>query len=241
MRKSQRLNRKITTLRTRLVNQNEKIWRDIFLEFAKEIETDLKKGLTVEIDFSNFIKNLKRGLRLTRTRSVDRVLEWTKTLFGWKLEGSIIQAVRNENVEDWMKKNSTKKIKGLERATEQTIKNIVLEGQARGLNTNDITKNIADRVRGMSKWRAKTIAITETYSAVDQTTYSTAIEVGMKYKTWNHSGAGMDDRETHLVLDGKTIKIKEKFNVNGFSADYPHDPRLPPGEVINCHCFVTYE
>jgi hypothetical protein len=34
--------------------------------------------------------------------------------------------------------------------------------------------------------------------------------------------------------------INDTFNVGGYQADIPGDPDLPPEEVINCRCAISY-
>jgi hypothetical protein len=42
-------------------------------------------------------------------------------------------------------------------------------------------------------------------------------------------------------LDGQTVELDKPFDVNGYAADYPGDPNLPPEESIACRCTVTFE
>lgn len=58
-------------------------------------------------------------------------------------------------------------------------------------------------------------------------------------KRWKHSGGrGIDPRPAHVRMSGTTKKLDEKFNVNGYYADYPRDWELPAKERVNCHCVL---
>lgn len=46
-------------------------------------------------------------------------------------------------------------------------------------------------------------------------------------------------RPSHAAIDGATVKQGEDFDVGGWPAAYPKDPRLPPEESIQCRCMVV--
>lgn len=213
----------------------------MFLSFADDIENQLNKDDFITIDYSHLIRGLKRTLLNVFQRSVKKSVRWTKTLFGWHLENSDINAVTDEAINEYNRKYSAEKIKGIEHTTRETINKIITKGQADGLTGKQIKKLIVEKVRDMSEARAMTIARTETSNAINITTHNTAEYSGMTKKTWLHVGGGKEDRPAHLALDGKTIGIKEYFMVNGHQCLYPHDPNLPASEVINCYCVAIYE
>lgn len=92
--------------------------------------------------------------------------------------------------------------------------------------------------------RARATAITETLTASsvaqhEAYTQSPAV-VG---KTWRHSGSKKNKpRAHHVKLNGTTIPLDAKFQIDGptgvYEADYPRDILLPPGERVNCHCVL---
>lgn len=232
---------RVRILQKRLELQNARIISEVFREFSKEIENKVTKQDLFEIDYSNFIRNLKRVLSKTVINSSSRTTEWCKTLFGWRLEGNVMNRIHSEVINNFNENFAADKITKITNTTRETINNIITRGQSQGLNTDDIAKNIVNSVSNMSMGRARTIAVTETANAVDITTFTTATEAEMSNKTWLHIGGGYEDRESHVALDGVTIKMDEYFNVNGHLALYPHDPNLPVGEIVNCHCICVYE
>lgn len=72
----------------------------------------------------------------------------------------------------------------------------------------------------------------------------TATQIPRAQKVWLHGGGGKSPREHHAALDGKVIGFNDYFELkdrkgNKWAARFPHDPALPPGEVINCTCTVA--
>lgn len=228
-------------LQSRLEKENQKLFKEVFEEFANEIENQILKSDMFNIDFTNLIAGIRRALLKSLTKSTSKSIEWCKTLFGWKLEGSVINNITSKVINNYNKNIAASKIKGIEEKTRDIINGIITRGQAKGLNRNEIAKEIVSSVRDMSVSRARTIATTETANAVNETTFTTAKEAQMSKKTWLHVGGGFEDRESHLALDGKTIPINEKFNVGGNLALYPHDPSLPASEIVSCHCICYFE
>lgn len=72
--------------------------------------------------------------------------------------------------------------------------------------------------------------------------YQNAVNSGKKTKTWLTM---FDDRvrETHAVLEGKTIPIGDMFEVGMYAMRYPLDILSGAGaeEVANCRCVCTYQ
>jgi hypothetical protein len=63
----------------------------------------------------------------------------------------------------------------------------------------------------------------------------------VKKKWIQNKSLSENPREVHTRLaNGKAIPLNEQFNVNGYMAFSPHDPRLPPKEFIGCSCELKY-
>ena len=56
-------------------------------------------------------------------------------------------------------------------------------------------------------------------------------------------GPGGEHPRHELVpnLDGQTVGLEESFDVDGYPAEYPGDPNLPPDESISCRCTVVFQ
>ena len=86
-------------------------------------------------------------------------------------------------------------------------------------------------------WEAKRFALTETGIACELAQAETYRRNGVAGKQWNILGS--NTRPTHAALAGAVIAIDAKFDVGGFAADHPLDPKLPPEELCNCHCWLS--
>lgn len=58
-------------------------------------------------------------------------------------------------------------------------------------------------------------------------------------KIWRRSGK-IHSRLAHDLADGRRISIDKAFVINGHQLRYPHDPKAPAAEVINCGCICLY-
>lgn len=90
-----------------------------------------------------------------------------------------------------------------------------------------------------SRVRAITITRTElsrVYStAAHERLLQQAKEVPGLKKQWRKSGK-LHPRHTHQVADGQVQDVNLPFKVGGVAMMYPHDPKAPAAETINCGC-----
>jgi HK97 family phage portal protein len=118
-------------------------------------------------------------------------------------------------------------------------------------DSGDTLSQFADRIAayykdqcvGEETVRPMTAAATMTTGLVNEGRMIAAREAGGLKKAWLHSASGPDDREEHVAAmsryaDG--IPLDAEFEINGHRCDAPGDPRLPAGEVCNCHCMVVF-
>ncbi|WP_408956223.1 phage minor head protein [Natroniella sp. ANB-PHB2] len=227
----------------RLALQEKKRFAGVFEWLARKIENDNSDKFAdgFEVDYDGFSERMKNSLLRSYEKTSYRFSDYISKLFNFDLDNDEIRAVANQAVREYSQKHAAKKVQSITETTRELINNLVTKQQQEGRNIRVIANNLVERVEDMSDARAMTIARTETSINLSNTNNLTASKAGMKKKTWRHVGAGQDHRENHKALDGKTVKIHEPFDLgNGITAMYPHDPELPPGEVINCYCIVTY-
>lgn len=69
-----------------------------------------------------------------------------------------------------------------------------------------------------------------------------ASDNNFRFKRWVHSGAGPDDREHHVRMNGVTVAANEDFELpNGVVCKAPHDYSAAGAkEWSNCKCKVVY-
>ena len=94
-----------------------------------------------------------------------------------------------------------------------------------------------------SRTRATTIVRTELSRAWAVAADERAVQSGQAGvamdKIWRRSGK-LHPRRAHLLADGRRVKLDETFTINGHPMRFPHDPRAPASETINCGCICLY-
>jgi hypothetical protein len=125
------------------------------------------------------------------------------------------------------------------------IQQIIASGIARQATKQDITKDIMRIMTEKSKFRAETIAITETHKASSYASDKRAkdmqreLNLNMR-KKW----VAVQDartRNTHLSMRSKeAIGMNEMFVVGGEKMDRPHASGASAGNTIRCRCVLRY-
>jgi uncharacterized protein with gpF-like domain len=81
--------------------------------------------------------------------------------------------------------------------------------------------------------------VTKTFQVAQQAQRETLASSGVTMrKQWLTARDGRV-RPSHAALDGVTIPQDEDFDVGGWPAAYPMDPRLPAEESIQCRCSLA--
>lgn len=101
------------------------------------------------------------------------------------------------------------------------------------------------KVTGMSVDQARRVAQTERTRIQGQARYEAIRElnktlVGQKRyrKQWVARQDGKT-RDSHDELSGTVQKANQYFvTITGAKLMYPGDPNAPPGEIINCRCYI---
>lgn len=126
------------------------------------------------------------------------------------------------------------------------IQSIISLGITRQSTRKEIQKDILNAMATKSKYRAETIAITETHKASSYASYKRAIDIqkdlnlNMK-KKWI-AVQDLRTRNTHLLMRGKdAIDINEMFVVGGEKMDRPHAIGASAGNTIRCRCVLAYQ
>lgn len=141
----------------------------------------------------------------------------------------------------------------IQRVTETTRRQIVTQvenGYREGLPTREIGQNIRSVIPAIARWRADTIARTETHAAANfgSTEAARATNLPLR-REWL---AAHDDRTRtvdpvigdadlfgHREADGQIVGMDEPFLIRRLGGGtealrYPGDPNGSPGNVVNC-------
>lgn len=230
---------------TKLSERNRKQLKKMFIDFRKIIEKDNSNFSVfddIKIDFDIFKKLAKKTLTEIFIYNVKSTLNTYTKLFGWELSKTKLQGIRDIMINNYNKKYGAEKVTQITETTRKILNDVIVKSQDKGLGLNGIVKEIVTRVDDMSITRAKTIARTETSSAINNTSLKTAKISKMKKKKWIHIGGRYTSRETHKVLNNKIIGIDELYDLgNGVKTPCPHHPSLPVGEVVNCSCLIIFK
>lgn len=85
------------------------------------------------------------------------------------------------------------------------------------------------------------LAANEGNSIENYIDFEEEVKSGKTEKTW-HTILDGRERETHRLVDGKTIPINDYFVVGTSYMRFPHDDSLGAdvSELNNCRCYLTY-
>lgn len=172
---------------------------------------------------------------------------------------TIIKAAQNGKlIADTLRENLRKKIKAVMIEEGITNKNGTVKKKLSAKVQKGITQVFSEYVKknpGESMpANIKAIAETETRFVVNNIRNEYIKRINSQtsedykiVKTWVHNTSmSSTPRHPHERLNGKKMDMDKPFvwkNEKGimFRAQYPHDPTLPAGEVISCHCEVSYD
>lgn len=111
------------------------------------------------------------------------------------------------------------------------------------IQNGETVAEVAKRLDKVYSWRdatAKTPARTEVVGATNEGQLMAFQEAGVKYKEWS-TARDENVRDSHVMLDGKTIGVTELFKAEGGSMRCPGDRSngASPEETINCRCTIN--
>ncbi len=146
----------------------------------------------------------------------------------------------NPTMERLLSARLPKVVGNVNRVTKQRLRNQLLTVIAQGGSLKDQALAVRSVMKSASKFRAITIARTETGIFTSTGGHEQAKMLGAKAKIWLTS-RDADVRDSHGI-DGQCQAHDEPFVLkNGVLMAHPHDPTGPPEEVINCRCVESPE
>tara|TARA_Y100000592_G_C5462078_1_gene314531 strand:- start:44 stop:2110 length:2067 start_codon:yes stop_codon:yes gene_type:complete len=134
------------------------------------------------------------------------------------------------------------RITQISNTTMRQINRVVSQGLKDGLGVAAIGKNIRDSMESpFSRYRANTIARTETHSAASYGNHqvNASLNIPNQIKRWV-AVADARARPTHVAANGTEVPLDEDFIVGGVAMSYTGDPRGGAKNVINCRCVTLY-
>ncbi|PCI62038.1 MAG: hypothetical protein COB35_04985 [Gammaproteobacteria bacterium] len=103
-------------------------------------------------------------------------------------------------------------------------------------------QNIGGYLKSSPIHRIKTIVKTELSRAYASASAQRFSQLATLFpdlqKQWHKSGK-FHARESHVAADKQIVAQHKNFTIGGVKMRYPHDPKAPANEVINCGCTMT--
>lgn len=121
--------------------------------------------------------------------------------------------------------------------TREHLRSVISDGVDAGKSFLSISKDI-QKIHGekFGPRRAIMIARTEIVSASNYGAQQGALATGLELeKKWVTTLDGRQ-RDTHNDCHGQVRDMKKPYDVGGYKAQFPGDPKLPPKERIKCRC-----
>ena len=200
---------------------------------AKEYEKRLKAGLAKLKD--QYLSTMNEPLQSSMSLGYDLQLE----LIFDKPSKDALAAAKAKDAKGRNEMLKARNIETFENVTQTTtnlIMKIVSLGIKDGLSVDSVAKLIVDTALKTEPSRARTIARTETLTAVSLGQASMMNMAGEAIpelkKAWV-TAQDEDVRDSHRSVNGEIKDYKQNFS-NGLS--YPRDPKGTAGETINCRC-----
>ena len=125
------------------------------------------------------------------------------------------------------------------------ISRIIASGVASELTRVEIAKTIADKIPNITKYRSKTIAITETHRASSYASERRAKDIQadsglVMFKDWIPVSDGRTRQSHRAMASVKPIPLNDMFTVGGEKMSRPNDPNASAANTIRCRCVMRY-
>ena len=239
----------------RAAKNREKIILQSYILLSKDIEKEFLKGDIEDVKekISEIIDNKFKGYIQTSLFKIARLnikqfTEYFTEKFKRNINLDDLQEIKSKLLNKFLSKYSGHTVVDVSETTKRILNKRITEYSGAGYSYKDLVKKIIEDTKGeIGKKRAMIIARTETQKAIGETNYQTAVKAKLKNKTWLHLGGGKTDRTSHKALHGKTVPIKEKFDVGAegqtpaVKMRFPKDPECRvAGQIINCECGIKY-
>lgn len=144
----------------------------------------------------------------------------------------------------WVIQQGGQEIKNIAETTRNDIKKIIQLETLNEFSTQEIAKKIL-KVKALSSFRAKTIAITEVGTAGSFANFETAKKISVDNniivkKKW----IPVQDERTRInhasMASYPAIPMEQDFIVGGVKMNRPKDPRGGASNVIRCRCAMIF-
>ena len=142
----------------------------------------------------------------------------------------------------WILANSKSRAQLINRTTINIFISITETVTSLGtLQGEDLTREIARRVRARNLARSGVISATETHGVASRGQLQAGVIVNQRVdKSWI-SQRDRRVRSSHISADGQRVPIDQPFRIGGSMMMYPSDPAGGANETIGCRCFLRLQ
>lgn len=146
----------------------------------------------------------------------------------------------------WINEHTATAAKQSSKTTVDDVRDAILKSTEQGETLNANVAQRILRVKGLTPFRASTIARTETHNAAMYANKASAERLSREtgvglLKYWIPAEDGRT-RDNHRAMAGhEPIVMESLFQVGSDRMDRPGDPRGSAANVINCRCTLGYQ
>lgn len=218
-------------------------------DFEDLIESAEKKG----IDLEEFLKgswqkfktanDIKEKLFPVFFNEFTEYVPVLANFYMKEMDSELIVEQISEKTTNWIAQWSYELSELMHLSSHEEIENILVKGLKNGKGIAETARNVLESGIRDEFYKARRAALTETLRA-----HSFAREESIQqcpaaeFKEWVHTGSYKSEpRPNHVRMSGQIVPKDKNFKLKGadgvsYLADFPRDPVLLAGEVINCHC-----
>ena len=217
-------------------------------EIKKACENNKDVGTAIENLFDNKMDEaLKHTLAGAFLNGLNTGAEHGQTLLNKKGVKEISDKVKRA-FSLWIDNYGLELCKDINNTTKKKLRKALSESIVEGEDLRNQVNKLIEVADGLfdddKKVRATLIARTESCSTMNAGSNELYRAEGIRMKSWL---SVQDDRtrDAHLIMDGVTIPLEDKFEVpatsqsEGAFMEYPGEPSAPAGQVVNCRCTIA--
>ncbi|MBQ3566218.1 MAG: EndoU domain-containing protein [Oscillospiraceae bacterium] len=234
------------------IEELEEELAEVFEEQSEEIEKLIQDAAEKGLSFDETKKLLEDFKKTDKIRDklfpifLGRYTEYVPHLaniYIADMDSELIVEQISKKTTGWISQWSYELSELMHLSSYNEIEAILTKGLKNGNGIDAVARDILENGIRDEYYKAKRVAVTEILRA-----HSMAQEEAIQqcpaseFKEWIHTGGHKNKpRENHVKMNGQRVPKNQNFKLIGadgitYLADIPHDPALPAGETINCHC-----
>lgn len=210
--------------------QSAELAEELASKNKKPLKTVIILALSARIFKSEMAKKVNPKLKLSFLTLYEK--------FNGKYKGDEPHNPKSRHfkeIERWLKNLP----KLMDLTTKNNLVNLIQKSYEDGKGVKWLERELV-KLSEFSRSRARTTSITEVLRMYSGSQYESMMNnPNIVGKEWRHTSGIKEPREAHGKADGEIISKDDYFIIDGERCRYPRDPKLSPGNSIQCHCFMN--